>query len=416
MIYKKCFYCLSLLFLFLFFGRAEAILAPQIYLDDLKTNQNVYQPGATIDGTISVQNYENFYMGDLLLQFQLLAKEVDGVPTQVIDQQTTTNKFELAAGAKIVKSFSYILPANLPNGNLVFRVQLVNGRGEEINWDDKIINIGGNGSFLILDNAWIIKDNKQMAAGGGVYYNPGETVNVRFDINNNSGFTISAFPRIVTYLRNPGMKIADNTDQTISVFTPGSHQTMNYTLPKLTKPETYLTEIKLYDSQTKLPVSNSIFFRWIISGEGAEILFTQTDKNLYKTGETAHVAIQYNGPADYNLTGGKGVIETAILDNNGTIVGQTSQEITLESGQVTMDIPIQKDVNGFKVVSSITENSNKLDQYEMPIKSDSSQTVFQKEQPVSQKSSPFKNLWGNIIGAILLIVAIGIIIYFVKRK
>jgi len=403
-----------LFFALLFFGRAQAILAPQVYLEDLKIDNNTYKAGATITGTATIENDEDSYQNDLLFQYQLLSKEVDGVPTEVIDQRTGSDKIELAAGAKEEKPFSYTLPANLPNGNSVFRLQLVNSLGEEMGWSDKVINIGGEGTFLTLDNAWIVKDNTQQAAGGGVYYNPGETPNIRFTINNDSGFTISAYPRITTYLRNPGAEIIDKTVENALVIDSGAHQTANYTLAKITNPETYISEVKLYDGKTGLPVSNSVFFRWIISGPGAQVLGTDTDKNFYQAGETAKVTVAYNGPADYKIDGGKGVVESKIVSSDGTIAGQASQEVALSPGKVTINVPVSSNVNGFKVVSDITQGSKSLSQYQVQVGPNNKIALPETGQKTAQVN------WGDyelatIIGAVCLIIG-AMVAYLIKKR
>ena len=414
---KKCFWFFLCLFSvgILFAGQSQAILAPQIYLTDIVLDGNTYKAGATITGSVKVRNYEESHMGNLFLQFELLSKEIDGVPTQVIDRKTGPGEFGLAPGEAAVKSFNYVLPANLPGGNAIFRVQLVNGRGEEINWDDAPIIIGGEGIFLELSNARIMKGGEALSAGAGVYYNVGEVANIKFNIKNDTNSVAIVFPRAITYKRNPGSDVAGTFDFDGITVNSKSEKTAEYELPKLTEPETYFSEIRLYDSKTKLPVSNSIYFRWIISGVNAKILHVDIDKSDYQAGETAQVNVSYAGPADHEFAGDAGTITAILIDGGGNVAGQASRDIALESGNVLIDVPVQKDVRGVKIETEIADGAKILDGYEFklesgPIVEPLSPVDDQKENGISQ------DLIAGILIAVGILAAIGIGIKFFRRK
>lgn len=400
-----------------FAGSARAILAPQIYLAELSLGDNVYKAGDTILGTVSVQNYEDSHAGDLFLQFELLAKEVDGVPTQLIDQKISAEEFELAPGAKTTRSFRYLLPANLPGGEMIFRVNLINGRGEEINWEDAPIVIGGQGIFLELSGGRIVKDGQELSVGAGVYYNPGETVNIKFDINNEANSTAIFFVKAITYKRNPGADIAGSFDFNGVTIGPKAARKASYELPKLTEPETYITEIKAYDSATKLPVSNSLFFRWIISGVNAKILYADVDKNSYDAGDIARVNVAYTGPANSELGGGEGAITAKIVDSQGEVVGQSSQSVKLAAGEISMDVEIKKGVDVVKVETDIVGESGTLDRYGFKLASgasgDSREQILAPEETAGPKAPIAEIL---IAAGVLAAGLIGIRFFLRKRK
>ncbi len=71
------------------------------------------------------------------------------------------------------------------------------------------INIESENKFLLLNNYWILKNSSLLNPGAGVYYQPGETPKVIFDVNNLSNINIQAFYRIITYKRNVSDFIAD---------------------------------------------------------------------------------------------------------------------------------------------------------------------------------------------------------------
>lgn len=408
-----CFLCLFV------FSTACAILAPQVYLDDLLINNNVYTAGAVIDGTVSIQNYEESYASNLLLKFYLLSKEVDGVPTQIIDKQISSEPFSLFPGGKITKTLSYILPVNLPGGSAIFRVQLVNDRGEEISWVDQPIMIGAAGSFLELTSAWIVKDGKNFSPGGGVYYEAGEIARAKFDVNNNSNSAIIAFPRIVTYKRNSGADIAAQADLDGVIIGPKIKRTIDFQLPAITEPETYFSEVKFYDSQTKLPISNSVFYRWIISGVNAKVLYANIDKENYQPGEIAQVGIKMAGPANSDLDGGAATVKTQIISRDGNVLGVAEKEIVLGSNDLIMDVVLDDGTDNFKVASQIKEGGRQLDQYvfwldrqeKIPVNSDAHSDDISQTKNLSDESLQFL----VAIIAILIAIVLGIV-FFIRRK
>jgi len=418
---KKHFYFLTVLFLGIFalyLSPAYAMIVPQVYFTDLALNKTNFEPGNTITGTVSLWNYEQFVISDLVFNFQLLGNEVDGVPTETINSQMDSNVFQLSPNEKTNKSFSYTLPANLPNGGLVFRIQLSNSRGEEISWEDKVITIGGEDKFLILENYWIIKDGKKLSPGGGVDYEAGDIPQIIFSVSNDSNFTITAFPKIITYKRNEGQFLLEDEKENI-ILKPGQKQIIETTLPQLINPESYLSQVRLDDAETQEKISNSIYFRWIISGQDdAEILFVNPDKDFYKAGEEAKIDIKLTGPAHTHLEdtslipAEKGILEINIFNENNELVCQSSKEIDLEVSQVSMDCLIEKDVIDPRIETKITKNDKTLDKYEFNVES----KEITPEEPLEEVGFFEKNkkiILSIFIGLILIMI---IIFYFKNRK
>jgi len=387
--------------------KTDALLVPQVYLTELDISKNSFEPMEEIEGKVSLWNYEKFLVSDLVFHFQLLGEEVDGVHTQLIDEQKDIHVFFLTPGEKKTKSFSYLLPQNLPNGTFKFRIQLVNSRGEEMSWIDKIINIGGGGKFLTLDNEWIIKDGQDMSSGGGVDYLPDEICQVRFDVSNNSSFTISAFYKIITYKRSIGQILKEEKKENL-ILKPGEKQTINTNLSKMTEPESYLSEIRFYNSEEE-PISNSIYFRWIISGEeDAEILFVNPDKDSYQAGEEADIWVQYTGPAHFELEDVKeGVLMVDLYDKDGSLVGQGEKNIELKPGQAIISVGLEKDVSNLVIETKIVKQGNILDEYEIQLKqAKASETIIKPGFFEKNKKALF-----FLILAVILIL----IIYFSKK-
>jgi len=81
-------------------------------------------------------------------------------------------------------------------------------------------------------------------------------------------------------------------------------------------------KIKFLEKDSQQLVSNSLYFRWIISGEDAEILSVQPNKSSYQAGDEAEIKVQYTGPPDYEIEGGEGVLKVEIYDEKENLVGK----------------------------------------------------------------------------------------------
>ena len=410
------------MFLFIFIGSifvlgfsfAEALVAPEVYLSELSLSKNSLEPGQSIEGSVFLENYEEFVMSDLMFHFQLLGGETDGIPTLTIDKKAGKEPFSLLAGEKTTKSFSYPLSSNLPDGDFKFRLQLTNLKGEEISWIDEVVSIGGGGKFLKIDNYWLVKDNKDLPPAAGVYYEVGEIPEVRFDVFNNSRFTIAAFPQIVTYKRNVGGQILKKASEKNLILKPNQKQTLKIFLSELARPESYLSEIIFYETDTQNPISNPIYFRWIISGEDdAEILFASPNKDFYSTGEKAKVQIQFTGPADSEVKKGEGCVKVSLLDQEGKSVGEKEECLELGANELVLDVPIKEDINNPKVVTQISRGEKTLDQYEFQANQVKITEITQETQRLGFFEKNRKLIASFLIALILII---GTIIYFLKTK
>ena len=401
----------------IYLSPVSAMIVPQVYFTDLALNKTNFNPGDTITGTVSLWNYEQFVIGDLVLNFQLLGDEVDGVSTKMIDNQMDGNVFQLSPAEKISKSFSYTLPSNLPNDNLVFRIQLTNSRGEEMSWEEKIITIGGENKFLTLENYWIIKDGVKLSSGGGVDYKPEEIPQIIFDVSNNSNFTVIAFPKIITYKRSQGQFLQEEKVGNI-ILEPGQKQIIEANLPQLINPESYLSEVRLYNTETEEEISNSIYFRWIISGQDdAEILFVNPDKDSYEAGEEAKIDVQITGPAHtYSedtplISAEQGIIEVSLFNQNNELMCQGVQVVSLKSGQITVSCAVSEDIVNPRIETKIVKNDKTLDQYKFNIES-----KVIPEKSLEEPSFFEKNKKIILFIFISLILIVIIMFYFKNRK
>jgi len=70
------------------------------FIGDPIIKSNNFSAGDKITGTIELWNYENYAMNDLILNYQLLSGENNGVSTQLVDNSQRGEVFSLVAGDK----------------------------------------------------------------------------------------------------------------------------------------------------------------------------------------------------------------------------------------------------------------------------------------------------------------------------
>ena len=416
-----------------------AIIAPQIYFTDISINKENLQTGEDISGSVSLWNYEDYVISDLSLHMQLFTMNDDGTVGRIIDSEKGSEDFTLKKGEKLSKDFNYVLPLNLPRGELTLRVQLVSDRNERLGWIDKIINIENDSVFLILDNEWILRDGppleaeclsggslegseeltegipEEMQTGSGKYavnmgvnYMPGEEPGGMFDVSNPYSADVNAYYKVVVYERNYGSEIVSEKESEKLTLKAKSRETVNITLPKIEKPGSYLAELKYYDEANN-PISNSMLFRWVIVGDGAKILHVSPDKASYNKGERAKIQAEVVGPAGFcSALTGEEIFEVKLFNQDGDIIGSANTKIDVEKIAFSLDVPISKNVDNPRIEAKLTRNGEILDTY------DSQLNAQLEPKPEGQLSQLYA--WALVIIIIISIIVIIVASYFIFKS
>jgi len=350
------------IFLFYLEANAQALLAPQIYFTDLKLSKNRFVAGEKIKGEVSFANYDEFIIVDLLLKYQILTKETYGIIEEKIDREILSIK----PGEEVTRLFEYTLPSYLPMEDLVFRVRLTTTKGEDLGWIDRPINVVSEGKFLSLYNYWLLKDGKKLHPGAGFEYSPNEIPQVEFDAVNNSKFTITAFPRVTIYKRNLNAEVVKVLKYETFTFQPSVTKKIKLNLSNFNVPESYLAVLRMYDRNTGKPISNTIYFRWVVPGDSGRILWLGIDKDSYQKGEEAVFKVIYVGPPHIEALKGpikEGELVFKLYNEKGELTGEGKKIIKLKAGEAMVKVPVNKDVISPKIVATISKGGKTFDEY-----------------------------------------------------
>jgi len=391
-------------FAFCFSSQAGAVYVPKIYIPalevgDISNNQ--------INGNLTVWNADDFNFPDLNYVIKLF-EGTQFENLELIDTLVPNEAFSIAPKGTVVKSFTYNYPKNIAGGDYTIRAQVITAKGSELGWKDQVVSLKGESKFLnvLYDFSKVVSGGKEARPLTGLNVSPEEEVVVFLKIKN-PGSAVTAVPHIKIFQRQYNMSLVKEYQDSPITFSKNETKSISLKMPKLSMPESYLAEVKFYQGTEQ--VSGIQYFRWVVEGEGAKILYIRTDKDSYSAGENMKIIVDYVGSADWSTVKGA-KLGVVVYDQNKNIVAEASKDIDLNFNLLssTITIPVKSDLVNPKVEASITKNSQALDNYGIML-----QTPPEKIKQL-EGSRKFKNLL--IYSMLALVLAIILIAGFLLYK
>ena len=379
---------------------ANGFAVPSVYVSDIKLEKDVFSAGEIISGTFIVESGEPEAISDLGYFAGLIQKYTDNAAEVFVNKINSSEKFFLRPGEKLKKEFTYKIPKNLSEGRYGLRIQLTTGKGIPLGWNDYFINVENGGNFISLTNPWVIDEWIKYDAGGGRSFNKDETPIIEFKASNQGSEPVTAKPVIKIFRRHTNLELLKTYEEKEISLEAKEERIIQYSLPKLETPESYLAELVLIDEKGN-QISNITNFRWVISGMSAEILSLVSSAPSKKDCQVQRAIVSYVGPADPEVSGGKASLIVKIIDN-GEIIGQTQKEISLEAGETELIVNASRCVETPQITAEIVKDGAVLDSY----------TIAQ--PPAAPKKFDLFSKQNFIFLALFIIVLIAILI--VKKK
>ncbi len=373
---------------------SQAYLMPSVYVQDLSINKTEFQTGETISGSFKISSAAKSIVPGVKYQVQILGGIINDIPTIDYYIKREGEILTIEPQETIVKNFSFSLPQGL-TGDYLLRVALVNEQGNSLGWEDQLISIKGVDSFILLSESYFIKDNEQIHPGLGPTYQAGEAPQIQFKITNDTNTSLILTPKIDVYERNLESAFVKSYEEQKIEIAAKSNKIINLNLPQFTNPQVYVASLKLFNNERL--ASNTIYFRWVIAGLGANIWQTTVDKTSYKKGEQAKVNIFYTGPADASELG-EATVAVTILNSAGKIVGKAQQTVNLKAGQgqeLPVLVEITKNVDSPIIKTEIIKNNQTLASHQVAV-----------TKPGAKPTKEFPYFWLIIILVIIILVPI----------
>lgn len=403
-----------LLFLVLFAGfsicgQAKALTAPQVYISDLKINDDAFSAGDEIKGTVVLKNNENYLIPDLSFYFSIIGDKdkKTGAYLSLIDYKKNESSFYLPANGEISKSVSYFLPKNFPGGKFGLKISIINSKGNELAWIYKDVNIKSGGTLIKLSNNWFLEGNKKIPASGILISDKDLTIS--FDAENQSVSNIAVYSKITIFKQSLRSAIFSEKKEASISFKPKEKNEKKTVILKTGSSGQYFAEVRFYDEKTGDSISNPIFFNWAVPGIGGQILFVSPDKEAYNAGETAKIEVRFSG-TEYGLDNAikfpdEGLIKIKMLDfASGNIIGEAKIDVDFKVGLAKLDIPINKSSSNYKLSAILEKNENILDTYDFIVSSKASLPAPANPSKIAGRNILLIIIGGAVVLAILIII------------
>jgi hypothetical protein len=386
-------------------------LAPGIYVTDLKIdeiNDNV------IKGQFTISNYEQYYLNDLNYVIKLF-KGTTFEQLELIDVNASKEVFFAPPGKQeITKSFTYTYPENIISGDYTLRAQVITQRGSELGWKDKIISLTGADNFLDIDYSAskVLVNAKEYYTLEGVSISADQAA-VGYLKVKNSGEQITVVPNIKIFKRQFNMPLHEEYQDSPITFAKGQTKEVKLEMPKIDVPESYLAEVKFLKDGKQ--VSGIQYFRWVVKGENAKILYVKTGKDYFQAGDNIDLIIEISGSAD-NSEVGNCNLDISVFNEDRNLINQTAKEIFMDYGLQTtnISIPVKTDLVSPIIEIKLAKDGKVLDErtINLPVFSEKAKQL---EARIIKEKILGSCLFFSLI-AIILVLIIGIPIYIKFKK
>lgn len=382
---------------------ADAYLAPNVYISDIKINN---QENYTINGEFTVKSRELYYLIDLNYEIKLFKYTINE-GFSIIDIFVPNEVFSIQPETQVFKTFNYKYPQNITSGDYILSIQAITKTGIELGWQDYNIKLEGKNNFLDISTplSKILYNEKEYTPLEGVNIEKNDNIAVNLIISNPKE-EITVTPHIKIFKRQINMDVVKEYQDNSIIISQGE-KNIQLEMLKIDNPGTYLAEVKFYNNNEQ--ISDTEYFRWVVRGDGGQMLGFGIDKDHYKAGEKINITVDVIGPADTTDIG-TGKLMISIYDNNN-LIKEDSKDILLNDNvsSLVFSIPVKKDLLSPNIKLKILKNENVLNEFNinLPILSD--------EAKLLEKNIFLEKIL-KISLLIILILAILIYIFYIKHK
>ena len=399
-------------------GQCLAFVAPQIYCGELKMDRLSYAAGDRLTAALDLQNFDNAFYGDLIFDFSIVQNSPTG--TKVIDERAG-DAFSLNPLEKRTMSISYWLPAKLPTGRFVFRIELKNIHGSTIAWSDQEIDIKGEGPFASI--GYDRPSGEDFSPT--VILEAATKPTVKFNLENqadfNGGASIAKIFRLITADENG--KIIGQSDYQAHLSAPNPTH-MEYNLPAFFRPGRYRTIVRVFSRGTGDAVSNILVYNWIVKGSPglSEVTYANRDKAGYVRNDKAMLFVWLIFPY-WDGTSNSVDIDASFLDSKNQTAAHATKTVAVADGITSVELPVVSAIDNPKVSIKVYSGGSILDSYEFLAPVEDQTAKPEKKNPVTPDNDLFAafdaQLKANLFLGLFLVslgAALVVAIVFYKKR
>lgn len=265
------------------------------YVERVDINETSIQQGSTITGSFVVRNGGVVPIDDVQYRVSLTGVYERGLPTEVYDTVLGDTVFDLAIGETATVPFVYTLPKRVAGTDLGIEIELFLSTGASLGWNHADLTVEGEGSFLVLKDAFVQKGTETYVLDFGPTFLASEQPELGVVLVNQNAAPVTVIPRaeFSSYQDRATTLVAE----TFPAFTVPADGEANTTLALPTfdrKAGVYFGTVYLEDA-VGVRVGPTIDFQYIIDGDIAtvhDVVFSQTE---LARGDSVAVTVKMTG-------------------------------------------------------------------------------------------------------------------------
>jgi hypothetical protein len=379
-----------------------------------------------IIGTFNVYNPTDIYFTNILIASELYIDTKDGI-TNLLNKKVDT--IFLPSKKLLSIRFEHEIPPHIPDEDIRLRIRSYNRTGIPFNFVEtyrrfpKYSSIG----FLLNDSteSYIEKDGEQLDELSGPTYSINESPLLVLKMKNISENKLEVYPKIEVFERSYFTNLEPVVVSLGSnlTFEPNETKEVKIQLPKMTKPESYLSGVRFLNVLNDEQISSVVEARYVVVGPSARILekLGKIDQN------TLTVNYILIGPADGSS------LENVTLKIN--VFDQDLKEIYSSNQMIEFlgDSPINKEIiipaiveqQAYSVLSDVFYQDEILDSADYFFGDLDPLDYLEDENPSEPNGFSFPNnenpekqnsYRGILVIGVLIFILLGVVLLKYKKK
>ncbi len=173
--------------------KAEAYVAPSIYVKEINIKQASFNEGDGIAGDFLIWNSENEIASGLSYGISL------DQGRDVFNKKMYFVSESVGAGKELKQSFSYSVPKVFPAGDYELKIQLFSQSGISLGWKTLPVSIKGTGIYLSITDSYFVQDGKKLNSQTGANYDSNAAPMIKFKAFNPNAKKIDFKTQIAIY-------------------------------------------------------------------------------------------------------------------------------------------------------------------------------------------------------------------------
>lgn len=411
------------LLLFSFAASAFAQTLPEVYVSNVSLEKQIYSPSETVVGTATLFNDGSAGVSNVSYVVRLVGSYgEDTLPTREYTQWNFDPVF-LGAGDEQEVSFAVKLPLLVFEPDLGIEVQAVLEEGTPLGWNDSRILVRGAEEAVRFAGAYILVQDPEdeelqtpYELENGPTIHDGEEIFLFFILSNETANTSTLTPSVSIYPRFVGNGEPIHSEKLESItLEPGTSSLQGVPLPKFDgTADVYTGTLRMLDEAGNTVVE-TIDFRYIISGDIVRIHSVSADREALIPDEQITVTAIVSG-APFDISRDEQPLMDGV-DLQVRLFNEKDDEIAVSNAPLdlntetekTLTLTAAKGAKGLRAEVVIARGEEVLARKDAILSGN-----YQALQKEAGEELPTMMIVG--IGALVLIVIIGIVLYIARPK